>query len=172
MEKGISFVLLPAKVQQSWFLPFCIASLWMCHKFRHCPHNWKMLTKIQKTDARFRVENRTWQQPGVSPTWCSCVAWVGSWGDKSTESWEENGVNSSVTSTLPAWPCVPCQLFCRQWTCSFCLSLAFCSLALTLLCQGWQISSASSCEASSKHWQMAVATGNRKEVGHSVLQPT
>lgn len=77
------------------------ASLWMCHKYRHCCQYWKMLTKIQKNNARFRVENRTLQQPGVSPM-CSWAAWVGSPGDQSTESWEENGVNSSVASTLSA----------------------------------------------------------------------
>lgn len=78
------------------------------------------------------MENRTSQQPGVSPT--PCLAWVGSPRDRSTESWERNGVNLSVASTLPTWPCVHCQLFCRQWTRSFCRSVAFCSLAPTILC--------------------------------------
>lgn len=47
----------------SLLLPSCPVNV-----YKHCQQNWIMLTNIQKTHAGFRVQNRTLQQPRVSPT--------------------------------------------------------------------------------------------------------
>lgn len=107
------------------------ASAWMGNQYRHS--YWKMLTRIQKTGVK-RKTGRCNSQVCV-PHHALWAGWVGSPGDENTESWGRNGVNLSVASTLPAWPCVHFQLFCRQWTWSFCTSLTFCSLAPTILCR-------------------------------------
>lgn len=136
MEKGVSFALLHAvEILEKWFLTSDFSlppvSLWMCHRFKQCHPNWKLLKKIQKTDSRFRAGSRTEQQPRLGPTYA--CGWHGLAAQKmSALRAEKRTESSSAASLLSSWPYVDCQLFCRQRTRSFCLPMAFCSLAPTL----------------------------------------